>query len=189
MTSTVWHADDADRLAALYAPDPKTGLAVRLDAIGKKALDPPTVLSAGGGLLSTLPDYVRFTRMLAGAGELDGVRVVAPRTLRLMTTNHLGADLGTLSTGGFTSASLDGVGFGLGFAVVVDPVRSHSVSSPGEYYWGGAAGTVFWVDPVEDLTVVFMTQLLHVKDTHLVPDEVYPIRAQLRQLVYGALAS
>jgi CubicO group peptidase (beta-lactamase class C family) len=191
MTDTVWHADEAhaDLLAALYVPDPVTGEAVRAGGIGDRALSPPSVLSAGGGLLSTLPDYVRFTRMLAGAGELDGVRILAPRTLRLMTANHLGADLGALSTGGFTATSFDGIGFGLGFAVVVDPVKSHSISSPGEYYWGGAAGTVFWVDPVEDLTVVFMTQLLNVTNSQLVTSEAHPIRAQLRQLVYSAIVA
>lgn len=114
MADTVWHTEDADRLAALYLPDPVTGRAVRADDIGKRALGPPAVLSAGGGMLSTLPDYVRFTRMLAGGGEVDGVRVLAPRTLRLMTTNHLSADLGALSTGGFTTTSFDGIGFGLG---------------------------------------------------------------------------
>jgi CubicO group peptidase (beta-lactamase class C family) len=187
MADTVWHTEDADRLAVLYVPDPVTGRAVRADDIGKRALSPPAVLSAGGGLLSTLPDYVRFTRMLAGGGEVDGVRVLAPRTLRLMTTNHLSADLGTLSTGGFTTTSFDGIGFGLGFAVVEDPVKSHSASSPGEYYWGGAAGTVFWVDPTEDLSVVFLTQLLNVTDSRLVTSEAHPIRAHLRQHVYSAL--
>ncbi|GGP79292.1 serine hydrolase domain-containing protein [Saccharothrix coeruleofusca] len=191
MADTVWHADDAraNRLAALYVPDPVTGLAVRADAIGDRALSPPAVLSAGGGMLSTLPDYVRFTRMLAGGGELDGVRVLAPRTLRLMTANHLAADLRALSTGGFTNAVFDGVGFGLGFAVVVDPVKARTATSPGEHHWGGAAGTVFWVDPVEELTVVFMTQLLHLAGSHLVPSEAHPIRARLRQLVYSALVA
>jgi CubicO group peptidase (beta-lactamase class C family) len=187
MTDTVWHADDsrADRLAAMYVPE--SGKAVRMDAIGDLARRPPSILSAGGGMLSTVPDYTRFTLMLARGGELDGVRVLAPRTLRLMTANHLGGDLGTLSTGGFTNTPLDGVGFGLGFAVVTDPLKAHSIASTGEYYWGGAAGTVFWVDPEHELTVVFMTQLLNLNGTHLVPSEVHPLRAQLRQLVYSAL--
>ncbi|MEU4222043.1 serine hydrolase domain-containing protein [Actinoplanes sp. NPDC026623] len=189
MRDTVWHADDgrADRLAALYAPDPITGAAVRMDAMGERARHRPQVLSAGGGLLSTVPDYARFTRMLAGDGLLDGVRILAPRTLRLMRTNRLGGDVRSLSTGGFADSVPAGVGFGLGFAVMVDPALTHSVSSVGEYYWGGVAGTVFWVDPAEELSVVFMTQLLPLRGPELVPSDAPPIRSQLRQLVYSAL--
>ncbi|MFC4529169.1 serine hydrolase domain-containing protein [Sphaerisporangium dianthi] len=179
----------AGLLAALYAPDPLTGRAVPARDIGDRALRPPEVMSAVGGMLSTLSDYVRFTRMLAGGGELDGVRVLAPRTLRLMTADHLGADLATLSTGGFPQTSLDGVGFGLGFAVVTNPLKSHSVSSAGEYYWGGAAGTVFWVAPVEDLTVVFMTQPLPLRGSLLAPSEAYPLRRQLHRLVCTSLTT
>lgn len=181
MTDTVWYADESrvDRLAALYVPDPMTGLAVRHDAAGVGALTPPKLLSGGGGLLSTTSDYVRFTRMLARGGELDGARILSPRTLKLMVANHLSGDLGALSTGGFAETSFDGVGFGLGFATVLDPVKLRNSSSVGEYYWGGAASTAFWVDPVQDLTAVFMTQLL--------PSSTHPIRAQLRQLVYSAL--
>jgi CubicO group peptidase (beta-lactamase class C family) len=189
MVDTVWWADPerAGRLAALYVPDAATGRAVRMDAIGDAALTPPQIHSGGGGLLSTLADYVRFTRMLAGRGELEGVRILAPSTLRLMTTNHLGADLATLLTGGFHGAVLDGVGFGLGFAVVLDPAKAHSVASPGEFYWGGAASTVFWVDPSREVTAVFMTQVMPFRDSQLVPADAYPIRTQLRQLVYSAL--
>lgn len=140
-------------------------------------------------MLSTVPDYVRFTRMLAGGGELDGVRVLAPRTLRLMTANQLSADLGTLSTGGFTQTNLDGIGFGLGFATVLDPARSHSAASPGEYYWGGVAGTMFWVDPAEDLTVVFMTQRFPLRGSRLAPSQTYPTRESLRRLVYSSLVA
>ncbi|MFC6083727.1 serine hydrolase domain-containing protein [Sphaerisporangium aureirubrum] len=191
MNDTVWYADEkrVDRLAALYGPDSLTGRAVPLTELGARVRTPPPVMSAGGGMLSTLSDYVRFTRMLAGGGELDGVRVLSPRTLRLMTANHLSADLGALSTGGFTQTNFDGIGFGLGFAVVMDPAKSHSVASPGEYYWGGAAGTLFWIDPAEALTVVFMTQLLPVRHAQLVPSGAYPIRAQLRQLVYSSLVA
>jgi CubicO group peptidase (beta-lactamase class C family) len=178
MTDTVWHTEDTDRLAALY-----TAGDGRLDG----PLTPPRILSAGGGMLSTLPDYVRFTQMLVGGGELDGVRVLAPRTVRLMTANHLDGDLKAWSAGGFTNTDFAGIGFGLGFAVVVDPVRSHSPASPGEFYWGGAAGTVFWVDPAEDLTVVFMTQLLNMTGGQLVAGDALPIRARLRQLVYSAV--
>jgi CubicO group peptidase (beta-lactamase class C family) len=98
-----------------------------------------------------------------------------------MRSNHLQGDLGQLSSGGFAETTLDGVGFGLGFAVMLDPMKAHSVASPGEYNWGGIYSTCFWVDPVEELTCVFMTQLM--------PSSTLPIRAQLRQLVYSALVA
>ncbi|MHB1447268.1 MAG: serine hydrolase domain-containing protein [Acidimicrobiales bacterium] len=183
MSDSVWYADAsrAERLAALYLPDPASGQAVRLDAVGQKAREEPAAFSGGGGMLSTLGDYVRFTRMLARGGELDGCRILSPRTLKLMTTNHLGADLAAVSTGGFAETALDGVGFGLGFATLLDPVKQRNSSSVGEFYWGGAASTAFWVDPAEEITAVFMTQLL--------PSSTHPIRPQLRQLVYSALTS
>jgi CubicO group peptidase (beta-lactamase class C family) len=186
MSQTVWHAGESDELAALYAHG-QDGRVIRLDAMGDYARRPPQVLWAGGGLLSTLADYVRFTLMLAGGGIFDGVRVLSPRTLRLMTQNHLSSDLASLSTGGFHETTLDGVGFGLGFAVLVDPEKAHAVSSPGEYYWGGAASTAFWVDPVENLTAVFMTQLSAYEDGEFIPRQVLPIRPMFRQLVYSAL--
>ena len=181
MHDTTWSAQEnqVDRLAALYAPDPATLKAVRFDAMAGLALRRPLALSAGGGLLSTVADYLRFTRMLARGGELDGARILNPRTIALMTRNHLPAGLSELSTGGFSETAFDGMGFGLGFAVLLDPTRGRTTSSAGEYTWGGACSTVFWVDPAEELTAVFMTQLL--------PSTTHPIRPQLRQLVYSAL--
>jgi CubicO group peptidase (beta-lactamase class C family) len=138
--------------------------------------------SGAGGLVSTSGDYLRFCQMLLNGGELDGRRLLGRKTLDLMTANHLpgDGDLGDLATGGFGEAEFEGAGFGLGFAVSKGPAATATAGSPGEYYWGGAASTAFWVDPVEDLTVVFMTQLL--------PSSSYPFRAQLRALVYQALA-
>ena len=183
MTDTRWWVDgaDADRLAACYAAHPVTGLAVRFDEIGRRALEKPDLLSGGGGLISTAADYHRFTQLLAREGELDGVRLLGPRTVRFMTTNHLpgGQDLGRLSTGGFAETTFEGIGFGLGFAVVQDPVPSRVPSSVGEYYWGGAASTAFWVDPTEELTALLFTQLA--------PSSTHPLRPELRQLVYSAL--
>ncbi|TBL30187.1 class A beta-lactamase-related serine hydrolase [Verrucosispora sp. SN26_14.1] len=183
MTDTRWHVAgaDAERLAALYVPDPTTGRAVRHDRLGDLAYAKPSLLSGGGGLISSAADYHRFTQMLLRGGELDGVRLLGPRTVRLMTRNHLpgGGDLGTLSTGGFAETTLDGIGFGLGFAVVDDPVPSRLPSSVGEYYWGGVASTAFLVDPAEQLTALLFTQLM--------PSSTWPLRAQLRQLVYSAL--
>ena len=119
--------------------------------------------------------------MLLREGALDGVRLLGSRTVRFMTRNHLpgGVDVAAVQTGGFAETTFEGVGFGLGFAVVLDPVPARVPSSPGTYYWGGAASTAFWVDPAEELTVEFYTQLI--------PSATYPIRPQLRQLVYSAL--
>ena len=171
---------NASRLAALYLPD-RAGKAVRNDAFGAVALRPPLVHGGGGGLVSTAGDYHRFTRVLLGGGELDGVRLLSDRTVRYMSQNHLPgrADLATFGRP-FGEASLAGVGYGLGFAVLEDPVRSKVLSSVGELSWGGAASTAFFIDPAEELIVVFLTQLL--------PSTTHPLlRSQLRQLVYQAL--
>jgi CubicO group peptidase (beta-lactamase class C family) len=139
-------------------------------------------LSGAGGLVATTGDYLRFCRMLLGRGAFEGQRVLGRKTLDLMTCNHLpdDGDLSRLATGGFGEAVFDGVGFGLGFAVGKGPGVTATAGSVGEYYWGGAASTAFWIDPVEDLAVVFMTQLF--------PSITYPFRSQLRALVYQALA-
>jgi CubicO group peptidase (beta-lactamase class C family) len=183
MTQTRWwvDGDDVQRLAALYVPHPATGRAVRYDAMGQHALRPPKLLSGGGGLISTADDYARFTGMLVGGGALDGVRLLGPRTLAYMTRNHLpgGGTLTTLGRGQFAETAYDGVGFGLGFGVSVDPVATKVTTTPGEFTWGGLASTAFWVDPAEQLTAHFYTQL--------VPSATYPIRTELRQLVYAAL--
>ncbi len=174
-------ADDVDRLAALYSPAPGTRLAKRNDAMGAAALAPPTCLSGGGGLVGTAHDYHRFTRMLLGGGELDGVRLLGPRTVDYMTTNHLpgGQDLTAFGRPLFSETQFDGVGFGLGFSVVEDVAAYRVLSSPGTYAWGGAASTAFWVDPYEGITAVLLTQLL--------PSSTHPIRTQLMQLVLQAV--
>ena len=173
--------DRAERLPAVYQRDPDSGKAQRNELMSTRGSSRPSVLSGGGGLVSTVEDYTRFTRMLALEGELEGVRLLAPSTVRLMRQNHLPGDLGQLSTGGFAETTFDGVGFGLGFATILDPVKLRTPSSPGEFYWGGAFSTAFWVDPVNSITCTFMTQLF--------PSSTYPIRSQLRQLVYSAFTS
>ena len=187
MTGTAFWAGPAarPRLAALYNSGPD-GKAARLEAMGRWALKEPRMLSGGGGLVSTAADYDRFTQMLlhrpgSPAGELDGVRLLSPRTVGYMGRNHLpgGVDLETFGRPLFAEAPFRGVGFGLGFAVLIDPVPGKVVGSAGELSWGGAASTSFWVDREADLTVSFFTQLL--------PSSTYPIRPQLRQLVYQAL--
>jgi CubicO group peptidase (beta-lactamase class C family) len=142
---------------------------------------PPRAPSGGGGLVSTAADYLRFCEMLRRGGELDGVRLLGPKTLRLMCANHLpgGRDLADISISMFSEAMFQGVGFGLGFAMTTDPVRCGVTSSPGEFWWGGMASTAFWVDPVEDICVVFLTQLI--------PSSTYPIRRELRTMINAAI--
>ena len=138
--------------------------------------------SGGGGLVSTAPDYFRFSAMLRNRGELDGVRLLGRKTVELMTTNHLpgGQDLSQLAQAGmFTETAYAGAGFGLGFSVMQSPARAHILGTPGEYAWGGAASTAFWIDPAEDLIVIFMTQLM--------PSSSYPLRRELRVLTYASL--
>lgn len=169
------------RLAAMYSPSPG-GRVARNDAFGRLGHNPrPRFLSAGGGLVSTTRDYHRFTRLLAGGGELDGVRLLGPRTVSLMTSNHLpgGADLAASGRRVFAETRYAGVGFGLGVAVVVDPVATGTLTSRGEFGWGGMASTAFWVAPAEELAVVLMTQLT--------PSDAYPLRSVLRQLVYASI--
>ena len=183
MTQTRWwvDSDDADRLAALYAPDPVTGRATRFDELGAAALARPDWLSGGGGLITTAGDYDRFLRMLASGGSWAGTQLVSARTLRFMTSNHLpgGARLADLARGMFAETAYEGMGFGLGFGVLVDPIAYKIPASAGEFNWGGVASTSFWVDPAEALTLAFYTQLL--------PSKTYPIRSELRQLLYAAL--
>ena len=138
-------------------------------------------LSGGGGLWGTAHDYLRFCHLMLGRGELDGARLLGPRTVAYMTRNHLpgNADLERFGRPLFAETSFDGVGFGLGFSVQLDPVAYRVLSSPGEYAWGGAASTAFFCDPHEDIAMVFVTQLL--------PSSTHPIRPQLKQLVYQAL--
>jgi CubicO group peptidase (beta-lactamase class C family) len=187
MTDTAFWAGEAaeDRLAALYTPGPG-GKAARNDALGAIGRKRPRYLSGGGGLVSTAADYHRFTQMLlhrpdSAAGELDGARLLSPRTVAYMTRNHLpgGGDLESAGRRLIADAPAYGVGFGLGFAVVMDPAAARYLSTAGEFSWGGAANTAFWVDPAEQLTVCFYTQLL--------PTSAHRLRPQLRQMVYQAL--
>jgi CubicO group peptidase (beta-lactamase class C family) len=183
MNETRFWVDEADhdRLAALYIPTPGTGHALRMDLLGDAAKSRPAAFHGGGGLMSTAADYHRFTQMLLNEGELDGARILGPRTVRYMTQNHLPgrADLEAIGRPLFAETTFDGMGFGLGFSVVEDNVANRVLSSVGEYAWGGAASTAFFVDPAEQITALFMTQLL--------PSSTYAIRPQLKQLIYQAL--
>jgi CubicO group peptidase (beta-lactamase class C family) len=172
----------ADRLAGLYVANPADGSALRFDGIGPVPAEPPAMLGGGGGLVSTLADYLRFCHFLQRGGSTeDGRTILGPRTVEYMATNHLpgGADLEAFGRPLFSETTFEGVGFGLGVSVGIDPAANKVIGSVGEYGWGGAASTVFWVDPVEDMTVVFMTSLL--------PSSTHPIRSQLKTLVHQAL--
>lgn len=150
---------------------------------GEKSLwsGPPRLVSGGGGLVSTALDYHRFCLMLLNGGELDGARIVGRKTIDLMTMNHLpgNGDLASWSKSLFSEATNAGVGFGLGFAVNLDPAACMIPGSVGEFYWGGMYSTAFFVDPVERVHMVFMTQLG--------PSSTYPVRRELKTLIYAAL--
>ena len=141
----------------------------------------PRLVSGGGGLVSSALDYHRFNTMLLNRGALDGVRIVSPKTIDLMTTNHLpgGSDLAAMSRALFSEATNAGTGFGLGFAINLDVAKTLIPGSVGEFYWGGMFSTAFFVDPVERISMVFMTQLS--------PSMLYPIRRELKTLIYSAL--
>ncbi|MDR6303587.1 CubicO group peptidase (beta-lactamase class C family) [Nitrobacter vulgaris] len=181
-------ADKAQRLAACYnatvggmmsahSPDAKSGLTLQDDPAKSPFLSLPSFISGGGGLCSTAADYLTFCQALLNGG----VRLIGPKTLALMTTNHLpgNRDLPDMSRSMFAEATYAGIGFGLGFSVTMDPAKTLIAGSPGEYAWGGAATTSFWIDPAEDLITIFMTQVI--------PSSAYPIRRELRTMVYAAI--
>jgi CubicO group peptidase (beta-lactamase class C family) len=183
MTDTAFSvaAEREHRLAALYATGPGLPPLVRYDKLGDTVRTTPRMLSGGGGLVSTTRDYTRFAWMLSRGGVFEGARLLSPRTIRYMTRNHLpgNQDLQTFGRPINAEVRTDGVGFGLGFAVMLHPAAGKVIASEGEFNWGGLASTTFWIDPQEDLAVVFMTQLL--------PSSTYTLRPQLRQLVYQSL--
>ena len=170
----------AARLAACYLVTPDGRMTLQDDPQVSPYLKAPAFVSGGGGLVSTVADYLQFCRMLLNGGSLDGVRILSPKTIELMTANHLpgGKELPDLSVSLFSESTYAGVGFGLGFAVTLNPARALIPGSVGDYSWGGLASTSFWIDPREELIVIFMTQLI--------PSATYPIRRELRTLVYSA---
>lgn len=171
------------RFATNYFRNPvtkKSGIMDMGDETSSYA-QPPRFLSGGGGLTSTMTDYYRFCQMLLNGGELDGVRICSPKTIEFMTMNHLpgGQTMKKMSRSAFSELAAEGAGFGLGFQVTLDPAEAQHIGSPGNFSWGGAASTYFWIDPEEDLIAIFMTQLY--------PSSTYPFRPQYQQLVYGAI--
>ncbi len=184
MADTGFHVPDEKigRFAACYEVRPDERMALFDGVETSSYRREPTFLSGGGGLVSTAADYLTFCRMLLNGGHLNGTQFLSRKTIELMTANHLpgGKTLDELSVSLFAEGAFAGVGFGLGVGVTTDPAATMLPGSKGEYSWGGLASTAFWIDPAEDLIVVFLTQLI--------PSTLYPIRRQLRTLVYSAIA-
>ena len=181
MTDTAFHVAEnkRERFAALYMHTEKADMHLVETADETSYSEAATTFSGGGGLASTTQDYFRFTEMLRNKGELDGVRLLGRKTVEYMTCNHLPGGLVAMGQASFNETTFEGIGFGLGFSVTLDPTKAQVMGSAGEYAWGGAASTAFWIDPLEDMTVIFMTQLL--------PSSTYPLRRELRVLTYQAL--
>ena len=175
-------ASKISRLTSCYAATPTGGMNLVDDASKSECLEAPSLPSGGGGLMGTTADYYRFCKMLMHGGELEGKRYLGRKTIEFMQSNHLpgGKYLPELSVSMFSESVFNGVGFGLGFSVVQDPTQTMIPGSVGEAAWGGMASTAFWLDPKEDLFAIFMTQLI--------PSSSYPVRRQLRTMVYSALA-
>ncbi|HXS61855.1 MAG TPA: serine hydrolase domain-containing protein [Streptosporangiaceae bacterium] len=185
MTDTAFRVTDdkVGRLAACYRRDSDKKLVLYDDPEVSGYRDEPSFLSGGGGLVSTTGDYVRFCRMLLNGGELDGTRILGRKTVELMTVNHLpgGGDLQDFAfEQGYGEVGFPGMGFGLTMAVSKSPAQTGVIGSAGEYMWGGAASTAFWIDPAQDLLVVFMTQFI--------PSGLFNFRGQLKTLIYPAIA-
>jgi len=173
-------SEKTDRFCANYQRMPDKSLKLIDDPKDGMFTQDPGFKSGGGGLTGTTADYMRFCEMLRRGGELDGHRIIGPRTLAMMHMNHLpgGKDLTQIALGSFSETANEGVGFGLGFASTMGEVETGALGA-GDYYWGGAASTIFWVDPKEDLTSVFMTQLM--------PSGTFNFRGQLKSLIYSAI--
>src|SRR6266545_1475409 len=157
------HPGKESRFAACYRVAPTGGMMLIDSPKKSQYLQPPTMLSGGGGLVSTAQDYLRFCRMMLNGGTLDGVQILSPKTVALFSLNYLpeGREIADMALPGmFSESSYAGVGFSLGCGVNVDLAKTRLPGSLGEYFWGGAAATAFWIDPKEELTVVFMTQVI-----------------------------
>ena len=171
--------DKLERFAACYERAPDKTLRLQDDPATSRFRQPPVAPSGAGGLVGTMSDYANFCEMLVNRGAFRGQQLIGRPILELMTRNHLGgASLAQMAVGGFSETSNEGVGFGLGFASTVDAAASGTVGE-GDFYWGGLASTLFWVDPTENLYAIFMAQLI--------PSSTFNFRGQIKNLVYGAM--
>jgi CubicO group peptidase (beta-lactamase class C family) len=181
MTDTAFSVagEKLPRFAACYARGADGTAQLVDDPHTSRYLKPGKLPSGGGGLVSTTGDYLRFCQFMLNGGTLDGARLLGRKTVALMTSNHLRGDMADMGQPRFSESNYSGIGFGLGFSVTLDPAKAQILGSPGEYAWGGAASTAFWIDPVEDMAVVLLTQLL--------PSSAWPVRRELRVLTYAAV--
>ena len=173
-------ASKTDRLASCYVKMEDDPLKLMDDGQDTAwAKGKVNMYSGGGGLVSTAADYLRFAEMLRGGGALGDVRLLSPTTVGLMTSNALRGDLASMGQPVFSEVSFDGIGFGLGVSVTLEPGLAKTLSSAGDFGWGGMASTMFWVDPKLEMTAIFLTQL--------VPSSAYPNRKEMRALTYSSL--
>ena len=177
-------SDDIERFTSCYQPETQ-GSGLRLQDDGRESIyaKPPMLESGGGGLVSTAHDYLRFCRMMLNGGTLDGVQILSPKTVALFSLNYLpdAREIADMALPGmFSESGYAGVGFSLGCGVNVNVAKTRLPGSLGEYFWGGAAATAFWIDPKEELTVVFMTQVIG-------SPARLTLRRDLRTLVYSAM--
>ena len=181
MEDTDFHVapEKLTRFAANYARGEGGGLKLIDDPQESRYRMPRRLCSGGGGLVSTASDYMRFCRFMLNKGELDGVRLLGRKTVELMTMNHLQGDMADMGQPRFSESPYAGIGFGLGFSIMLDPAKAQILGTTGEYAWGCAASTAFWIDPAEDMAVILLTQLM--------PSSTYPIRRELRVLAYQAI--
>jgi CubicO group peptidase (beta-lactamase class C family) len=186
MHDTAFHVppDKIERLASCYQPESSgSGLKLQDDARESAYAEPPLLESGGGGLVSTAHDYLRFCRMMLNGGTLDGVQILSPKTVALFSLNYLpgNREIADMAMPGmFSESGYAGVGFSLGCGVNINVAKTRLPGSLGEYFWGGAAATAFWIDPREALTVVFMTQVIG-------SPARLSLRRDLRTLVYAAM--
>jgi CubicO group peptidase (beta-lactamase class C family) len=175
-------AEKADRLTSLFTKQ-ADGSRTETDPASAESswVKPVTLFSGGGGLVSTASDYLKFCEMLRGLGAYKGARVLGRKTAEYMMRNHLpgNADLTSMGQPVFSETAYDGIGFSLAGSVVIDAAKAKALCSEGEFAWGGVASTGFWVDRAEGIVAIFMTQLM--------PSSSYPIRRELRSLVYQAI--
>ena len=167
------------KFCSLYTRTKSESLKLLECAGSSRFCKPVNMYSGGGGLISSMRDYLVFLEMIRCGGRYDDAQILGRKTVELMLRNHLSGDMASMGQPTFSEMPMEGIGFGLGGAILLDPAKAQILGSEGEFTWGGMASTAFWIDPKEELSVVFMTQLI--------PSSCYPIRRELRVLVYQAL--
>ena len=181
MKDTFFHVpkNKVEKFCSLYTRTKSESLKLLECAERSRFCEPVNMYSGGGGLISSMRDYLVFLEMIRCGGRYNDMQILGRKTVELMLRNHLSGDMASMGQPTFSEMPMEGIGFGLGGAILLDPAKAQILGSEGEFTWGGMASTAFWIDPEEELSVVFMTQLI--------PSSCYPIRRELRVLVYQAL--